>query len=231
MKHPFINYGLRGALYLGGALPVIFVALILAEQLLGHQEAGASPLSLVLAASALLLAGGLWGRSLARQAGAGRPRLLMAATAVTFAGATVGAVLGLGVLENVFVEQGRAGRIPVYIVFAILFSLANVLAFGLLAVVAGAVIRGWRFAARLAVTAGPAAGAAFLLADVLQDVLGRRVGGVRAEETFTMLSVALIGNLVAAFAGSGVLGLLLAGWRPAQPVQPESAAIPQGQTP
>ena len=228
MKHPVINYGLRGALYLGGAFPVIFVALILAEQLLGHQAAGASPLSLVLAVGALLLAGGLWGRSLTRQAGTGRPRLLMAATAVAFAGTTFGAVLGLGVLENLFVEQGRAGRIPVYIVFAILFSLANMIGFGLVALVAGAVMRGWRFAARLALTAGPAAGVAFLLADVLQDVLGRRVGGPRAEETFTMLSVALIGNLVAAFAGSGVLGLFVAASRPAQPVQLEHSAVPQG---
>ena len=225
MKHPFVVYGLRGALFLGGALPAIFVALILAQQLFGHDQDGVTAPTLVLAAGALLLAGGLWGRSLARQAGAARPRLLIAAAAITFAATSVGAVLGLGVLENLFVEQGRAGRVPIYIVFAILFSLANVIAVGLLALVVGAVMRGWRFAARLALTAGPAAGGAFLLADVLQDVLGRRVGGPRAEETITMLSVALIGNLVAAFAGSGVMGLLLTGQRPTPAARPEPLSV------
>src|SRR5690348_5616008 len=105
MKNPFINFGLRGALYLGGAFPAIFVGLILAQQLLGHEQAGVTPLTLVLAISALLLAGGLWGRSLARQAGAARPWLLMAATAITFAATTMAAVFGLGLLENLFVEQ------------------------------------------------------------------------------------------------------------------------------
>ena len=227
MKTHFVMPGLRGALYLGGAFPAIFVALILAQQLLGHDQDGASLPTLVLAVGALLAAGGLWGRSLARQAGAPRPRLLMAATAITFAAANIGAVMGLGVLENVFVEQGRAGRIPIHMVFAILFSLANMAAVGLLALVAGTVMRGWRFGLRLARAAGPAAGAAFLLADGLQDLLGRRVGGPRAEATFTMLSVALIGNLVAAFVASGVIGLLLA---ESQSRVPPSAAIPQRQT-
>src|SRR5258706_862201 len=181
MKHPFVVYGLRGALFLGGAFPAIFVALILAQQLFGHDQDGVTAPTLVLAAGALLLAGGLWGRSLARQAGCARLRLLIAATAFTFGAATIGAGFGLGVLENVFVEQGRAGRVPLYVVFAILFSVANVIGSGLLALVAGTVMRGWRFGARLALAAGPAAGAAFLLADGLQDLFGRRVGGPNAE--------------------------------------------------
>ena len=230
MKTHFVLPGLRGALYLGGAFPAIFVVLILAQQLLGHDQDGATLPTLMLAIGALLAAGGLWGRSLARQAGAPRPRLLMAATAITFGAANLAAVMGLGVLEKVFVEHGRAGPIPIHVVFAILFSLANVAAVGLLALVAGTVMRGWRFGLRLALAAGPAAGTAFLLADGLQDLLGRRVGGPRAEATFTMLSVALIGNLVAAFVASGVIGLLLAGSRPAQPRVPASSSIPQRQT-
>jgi hypothetical protein len=231
MKSPFVVYGLRGALYLGGAFPLIFAALILAQQLLGHDQDGATPITIVLAVGALLLAGGLWGRSLARHAGCPRPRLLMAATAITFGAANLAAVMGLGVLENVFVEQGRADRVPIYVVFAILFSLANVVAVGLLALVAGTVMRGWRFGARLALAAGPAAGAAFLLADGLQDLLGRRVGGPRAEATFTMLSVALIGDLVAAFVGSGVMGLLLAAARPANSARTEPPLVQELHTP
>ena len=45
-----------------------------------------------------------------------------------------------------------------------------------------------------------AGAAAFLIANVIQDLLGRRVGGPNAAETATMITVMLISNICAALA-------------------------------
>jgi hypothetical protein len=82
--------------------------------------------------------------------------------------------------------------------------------------------------AELALPAGLAAALAFLLADIAQDMLGRRVGAPGAELSATMLTVAFLGNTVAAFAGSAVIGLRLRAGRTAARVsqaQPQEAAL------
>ncbi len=58
----------------------------------------------------------------------------------------------------------------------------------------------------MALWAGLAAATAFLAADIVQDLLGRRVGAPGAERTATMLTVTFLGNIMAAFAGGGVMG-------------------------
>ena len=68
------------------------------------------------------------------------------------------------------------------------------------------------------------AGGAFLVADVVQDLLGRRVGGPNAGATSTMLSVMAIGDLAAAIAGSAVIGALLTRHEAARPNDGRRAA-------
>ena len=55
-------------------------------------------------------------------------------------------------------------------------------------------------AGRLALRAALAGAAAFLIANVIQDLLGRRVGGPNAAETATMITVMFLSNTCAALA-------------------------------
>ena len=75
--------------------------------------------------------------------------------------------------------------------------------------VTGWMTDGWRFGLKLGLASGLAAAGAFLAATVLQDLFGRRVGAPGAEKTATMLTVAMLGNIVASFVGGGVMGMLI----------------------
>ncbi len=214
----FFASGWRAALCLGVSVPAtLALAFFIQDRLPGHGEG--SPVGLMLLAGGLLLGSALWARWLARAIGWPRPWRLMAATALTFCLATFAAALALGRLEEALVGGGRADAVPIHVIFAVLFTGAAGAVTALVALVIGRVVGGWGPALRLAAWSGLAAGGAFLLADVAQDLLGRRVGGPRAEETLTMISVALIGNIVAAFASGGVMGWLLAARRQANPAK------------
>lgn len=99
--------------------------------------------------------------------------------------------------------------LPVHILFGVVFVPAVfcvVFLFGLAVSAAlrlgvAAVVVAWKMAA--------AGSGAFLAATIIQDLLGRRVGGPNAEVTFTMLSVMLIGLLAAAVASGAVMASLL----------------------
>ncbi|MCC7358381.1 MAG: hypothetical protein IT317_02830 [Anaerolineales bacterium] len=209
MKRILREYGLPAALLLGGALPLGFlVAFAISAALPMHRLANAA--QAVAGFAVMAVCGGLWGQSVARAAGSrATTRLFWGAVAGFIVGA-LGAVLGLGVLEQIFVERRALGPVPIHVIFAVIFPPAMGLVSALMAFVAGGLLRGLRFGGRVAWQAGLAAAVAFLAATVIQDLLGRRVGGPNAAATFTMVSVTMIGNFVAALAAGTVLGRALA---------------------
>jgi hypothetical protein len=184
-------------------------------------------MALALGVGGLLLAGGLWGRSVARRLGWSNTRGFMAATGAAYCVIMIAAILQLGTLERVLVEQGRTRGVPLHVVFAILVTAATFVVTAVLGLVIGGLARSWRLALKLALGMGAASALTFLVADVVQDLLGRRVGGPHAAETFTMLSVAFIGNILAAFVGGGVMGLILAAARRANPAGGVPHAVPE----
>ena len=209
MKRIFRDYSLPAALLLGGALPLGFlVAMAVDAALPMHRLVNAA--QTVAAFAVMTVLGGLWGRSVARAAGSRATTRLFWAAAGSFSVGVLGAVLGLGQLEQVFVERRALGPLPIHLIFAVIFPPAMGLVSALMAFVAGALLRGPRFGGRVAWQAGLAAAVAFLAATVIQDLLGRRVGGPNAEATFTMVSVTMIGNFFGAMAAGTVLGRSLA---------------------
>jgi hypothetical protein len=64
----------------------------------------------------------------------------------------------------------------------------------------GLAVGGGRLAGRLAWRGALAGATAFLIANVIQDLLGRRVGGPNAAQTATMITVMFISNTMAALA-------------------------------
>ncbi len=206
MKQILLRYSLPAALLLGGALPVGFLlSFLVSGWLPGHHQL-ALPLQIASGLGTILVFGWLWGRSVARASGAVGVTRIASIAALTFFAVTLTTVQVLGVAENIFVENRALGPFPIHVVFAPLFTVAAFFVTAAMSLVVGGLLRGWRFGRQLAWRAGLAGAAAFLVADILQDLLGRRVGGPNAAATITMISVTMIGNLVAAFAAGTVMG-------------------------
>ena len=217
--------GLSAALYLGLSVPVLLVGVFALSGLvpLSHaMEAVVPVILLVVLLAGFCAAGALWGRSLARLTGAPNARRVAWASGLAFGPLTLTALLVLGQVEQIFVERHLVRGAPIHVVFAIAFSVAAFAVSAGVALAGGWAARGWRFGLQSALWAGLAGGAAFLLADVAQDALGRRVGGPGAEATATMLTVAFLGNIIAAFAAGGVMG-----WRMPAPSAAAQPALAQ----
>jgi hypothetical protein len=122
---------------------------------------------------------------------------------------TVLAIIVLGRLEGEFVERGRTA-LPIHTVFTLLFVPATFICALVVGLTFGLALGKPRLAARMGVFGGLAAASAFLLLNVILDLLGRRVGGPNAAETATMITVTLVGMLGASMTLSAVLGQLLA---------------------
>lgn len=207
----FVRSGLSALVCLAGGVPLVFGLAFALSQLPGHIALLESPL-LGLGLFVGVSAGGgwLWGRSLERLGGQARPSRLAWVVAIGFPAISIAAALALGRLEAYFLEDGGAGDTPVFVVFAVLFTLSSSSVVAVMGGLVGLAQRDGRLALQLAVRGGLAAGAGFLLADVVQHLLGRVVGGPNAAETATMLTVMAVGHAVAAFAGGGVIGWWLA---------------------
>src|SRR5919202_1374339 len=176
------------------------------------------PIALIISCG---IGGALWGRSLGRIARYGQRRLMLAG-ALSFGPAMGLAVFFLATLEGALVER-HGSDMPVHVLFAVLFVGATFFVAAAVGFACGFAVGSWQLALQLALGGGLAAGGTFLVADVVQDLLGRRVGGTGAEETLTMLSVMAIGDLAAAIAGSAVIGVLLTRHRAAIPSDVTSA--------
>lgn len=224
MKPILLAYSAPAALFLGGALPLAFLASFGLTAVLPRHGQVASVAQIVTGLVILGLCGGLWGRSVARAAGRPVPRRLFWVSAASLLISVMAAVVVLGRLEQVFVEERALGRLPIHLIFAAIFPPAVFVVTAGMCLVVGGLLRGWRLGVQVAWRAGLAAAAAFFVANVLQDLLGRRVGGPNAAATFTMISVLMIGNFFAALAGGTVLGRLLSSAAVPAPGAPSHSA-------
>lgn len=215
----FWRGGLAAMLFLTGGLPLVFGLAFLLSRLPYHLDLFEAPL-LGMALLVTVTAGGgwLWGRSLARLTGRPEHRRLAAAAAGTFLAAVFGAAFVLGRLEVFLIEERGAGDLPIYVVFAGLFTFSSALVVALMGAAVGLALREGALARELALFGGLAGGLGFLVADVIQHLLGRVVGGPNAAATATMLTVMMVGHAAAGLAGGGVIAVRI--WR-------RSAAVPQ----
>lgn len=225
MKRILWSYALPAAVLLGGALPLGFLASFGLTEVLPMHGQAANVAQVAAGLIILGLCGGLWGRSVAHAAGSPHTRRLFWISAAGFIVAVIAAVVVLGQLERVFVEERALGRVPIHVIFAAIFPPAVFVITAGMALVVGGLLRGGRFGIQLAWRAGLAAAAAFFVANVVQDLLGRRVGGPHAAETFTMMSVLMIGNVCAALAAGAVMGWQLT--RAANPAPTHPAPVPE----
>jgi hypothetical protein len=171
--------------------------------IVGRTLAGIAALGIVFAAAML------WGRQLAQVAGvadlrhAGRVTALFVGLPAIMVGA------GLAAIEPVAVRQGGQLGLSIHGVFTILFAFATLLITALGSYGLGRGLRDGRLGVRLAVRAGPAAAAGFVLVASTMYLLGWRVGAPRAAERATMLVVASLGLVAAAFVAGITIGYLL----------------------
>jgi hypothetical protein len=121
-----------------------------------------------------------------------------------------------GILGFVPIALARVGaQIPLHRLFTLLFVPTAFLIAGAGGLALGFGLRQRRRAWALALRSGGAAALAFLLVNLLMEVLGWRVGAPRAAERFTMLTVLLISDLGAAVAAGAMIGITLVphgGW-------------------
>lgn len=215
----------RAAALAGVWLPgsfVLTVATVMAvQQLLGPafviEETRGAVLLISVGVAWMGLAGAFWLRRVAQLAGLTATRGAVLMMAGTHALLTIAAVFALGRLELYFVEDGHA-TIPLHNLFTLLFVPVVLICAALLCACVALVLRARPLTRRLAMRGGLAAALTFLALNVLQDLLGRRVGGPNAGATATMITVALIGNLGAAMAMSVVVVRELRAWSSHEPV-------------
>jgi len=154
-------------------------------------------------------AAALWGYLISRIANSRftRPIAVVSASIYTFA--VILAIAFLGRLEPIVVEERRL-NLPIHIAYAVLFVPAALLVCALVGGAIGIAAEDLHLARRLAWRSGVAGALAFLLLDIAQDLLGRRVGGPNAAATATMITVTLVCMLGAAIAASAAIGRTLA---------------------
>lgn len=216
MRTPSIVHGgvlsaLATALCLiGGILVGVVAGTLTHDGLSGHLREPVKIGVAALSALAGVLAGGAaWGALMAQIVHIGARKRMAWAGALGFGPTAIAVGLVLTVLEKLIVEQGLGPRMPIHIVFTLLFVPAAAIISGVGGLALGLGLKRPTLARRLAWRAGLAGGTAFLAVDLLMDALGWRVGAPGAAEHFTMLTVMFSGDLVAALAAGALIGLLL----------------------
>ena len=164
-------------------------------------------LSALVALGILVVAGRLWNRDVARLAGVAEPsRRMQLITAVTFGAAFIIVGSSLAFLEPGMVERGRASGLGIHVVYMTLFVpstflVATLGALSLRMTIGERIMTPW-----FAVVTGICAATAFLVADLLMDAAGWRVGAPDAAKRATMLVVTFVSVTAAALAAGGALG-------------------------
>jgi hypothetical protein len=179
----------------------------------GSSITNPQPLYMAVAAIPTLLAlaagSAAWGRSMAKLAGeAATPRMAWAGI-LGFAPVTLTIAFLLLGLEPIAIER-FGERMPIHRVFTLLFVPAALLISGAGAYAIGKGLRDPRLARSLAIRAGLAAAAAFLVVNLVMEWSGWVVGAPGAAERATMVTVMSLGNLAAAIAAGALLGVMLA---------------------
>lgn len=162
---------------------------------------------------ALIAGGALWGRALGLDFAVGIRRRMALAAALSHIALVLLAGVVLGRLEEDLVGAGHS-PLPLHQLFTALFVPATAIVCAGMSAAVGLAAGGRRLAGRLAWRGALAGAAAFLIANVIQDLLGRRVGGPNAAETATMISVMFIANTCAALAMTAAIARALRAARP-----------------
>ncbi len=197
---------------LAGLLPpAAFIAGLVAGLLivnLGGNTDAIQPIGL-LVLFALMLAGNmLWARAVARLASLQQARRFIVIAAITQVAITFASILILGRLEEHFVENGHT-TLPLHVLYTLLFVPATFVGAFIAGSACGFAMGKPALAWRMGLHGAVAAAIAFLALNVLQDMLGRRVGGPNAAETATMITVTVVCWFAASVAFSAAMGRLL----------------------
>ncbi len=215
---PSYRTALQGALgtmltLFGGMLVGLFTGNLVFASLPGHSVTSPSALHVTLGAipavTGLLAGAAGWGLAMGRLAGAAERRRLALAGVLGFVPVTVLLAFVLLGLEGLVAENAGA-RIPIHRLFTLLFAPTAFLIAGVSAWALGLGLRDGALARALLWQVGLAAALAFLAVNLALESAGWVVGAPSAAERATMLVVMFSGNLGAALAGGGVLGLRLA---------------------
>ncbi len=204
---PSYRTALQGALgtmltLFGGMLVGLFTGNLVFASLPGHSVTSPSALHVTLGAipavTGLLAGAAGWGLAMGRLAGV-----------LGFVPVTVLLAFVLLGLEGLVAENAGA-RIPIHRLFTLLFAPTAFLIAGVSAWALGLGLRDGALARALLWQVGLAAALAFLAVNLALESAGWVVGAPGAAERATMLVVMFSGNLGAALAGGGLLGLRLA---------------------
>ena len=195
---------------LGGALVGGILGGIVHGGLPGHlQEWTKIAIAVPFALAGALAGGALWGHLIARITEVGEPRRMMVAGALGFGLTALAVTLGLTLLEQIIVEQGRGPNLPLHNIFTLLFTPAAFLIACGGAFALGFAAQGFALARRAGLASGLAAGATFLAVNLTLQALGWVVGAPGAAERATMLTVMFTANFAAALVGGGVMSMIL----------------------
>lgn len=195
---------------LGGALVGGILGNIVHGGLPGHlQEWSKILIAVPFALLGVFAGGALWGYLIARITEVGEPHRMMRAGALGYGLTALAVVLGLTLLEQIIVEQGRGPNLPVHTLFTLLFAPAAFLIACGGAFALGFAAQGRNLAQRVGLASGLAAGATFLVVNLTLQEFGWVVGAPGAAERATMLTVMFTGNFAAALVGGGVMSMNL----------------------
>jgi hypothetical protein len=163
-----------------------------------------------IAVACMSVAAARWGRAVGRRAHAPDLRRATWAGALSFGPASILVGLVLTMLEKVIVEQGRGPALPVHIVYGMLFVPGAFVVASVSALILGVGLRrSGRDVVRLALGAGAAACASYLLIYLVLELAGWRVGAPGASKRATMLVVTALGCFGAALGGGAAVGWVL----------------------
>lgn len=152
------------------------------------------------------LAGAAFGRRLGLLAGAPDLRRMAWAGALGFGPAVIAAGILLGLAEPVALRATQGAGLSIHLLFWLLFVPAVFVVVAVTGLAFGSALRSRSLGAELALKAGLAAATNFFVAALIQHLLGRRVGGPNAAATATMVTVTLVGVVLAAPAAGAAMG-------------------------
>lgn len=205
--------GLATTLGVIGPLLTLILILFVLEVLLGRSASDGPVWAVIVLIGAGLICGGVWGGLIARLASTGHERRMQAVGALVIIPSVLLDVWLLTTLdEHLILQKLGIEGLPTYQQFGVVFTISVFIVAALSALALSLVNIKIPAAFRIAALTGLAAAAAFLLVVIIMDLIGFRVGAPRPSlwpDLPPMPLVTILGSIVGAFVGGGLLGWLL----------------------